>query len=40
MIVILWVIGMVFSTYTNAQDTSWDYDAILNTSFVRFVEDD
>lgn len=32
--------GMVFSTYTNAQDTSWDYDAILNTSFVRFVEDD
>lgn len=40
MIVISWVMGMVFSTYTNAQDTSWDYDAILNTSFVRFVEDD
>lgn len=40
MIVILWVIGMVFSTYTNAQDISLDYDAILNTSFVRFVEDD
>lgn len=31
---------MVFSICTIAQNTSLDYDAILNTSFVRFVEDD
>ena len=39
-IVLLWVLSMVFSTHTNAQDTSLVYDAVLNTSFVRFVEDD